>query len=169
MPSWFLENNTATPNDSAQRSLQKWNALLYAAVGNVTTPFPEGARPLPSDDAARSEKKINALLGGSSGGTPPAFPLAAPLSPSQFTLSDFGGGNIGYTPTGSQLAGFVICRYRGQFPDPWIDGLTIPTTGPGNVVEGLSVPSNYEVEVAWALNDGSPLSDWSVLQVVFLI
>jgi len=80
VPVWFEENNTATPNDSEQRSLQKWNALLYASVGNVATCYPEGARPLPSDDEERSTRKINALLGGSSGGGGGTLPGTPTLS-----------------------------------------------------------------------------------------
>lgn len=63
MPGYFVEGNTAQVCDSEQRSLQKWNSLLYDAHGNIgDVPFPEGTRPLASDDEHRSEVKINAIL-----------------------------------------------------------------------------------------------------------
>lgn len=136
------------------------SALMTSEVVCIDSCIPKGMR------KAVIISLLLQILGGGSG--PPDFPLAAPLSPSQFTVSDFGGGNIGYNPTGIQLAGFVISRYRGSILDPWLDGLTISTTGAANVVEGLSPPSHWEVEVAWALNDSTQLSDWSAIQVVLI-
>jgi len=62
VPDYFPEGNAALVTDSDQRSLQKWNDLLYQTHGNVGgVPYPEGVRPLASDDEQRSRIKINAI------------------------------------------------------------------------------------------------------------
>lgn len=62
MPSWLPEGDTPLQGDTAQRSLWKWNSILYDSLGDMGPSFfPEGSKPLPSDDEKRSLAKINAL------------------------------------------------------------------------------------------------------------
>lgn len=63
MPNYLSDGDTPSPNDDCRKALQKWNNLLYLAIGNVgPTFFPEGSEPKESDDERRSLQKIVALL-----------------------------------------------------------------------------------------------------------
>ncbi len=75
--SFFLPEGTQTlPFDSEQRSLWKYNEILYEANPNVPNSlFPEGNRPLPGDNELRSLIKINSIRdGGNPAPNPCTFP-----------------------------------------------------------------------------------------------
>ena len=52
------------PKGNELRVLAQWCDVLYQAVGNMATIYPEGTKPQPCDNEEKLERKIAKMLGG---------------------------------------------------------------------------------------------------------